>query len=57
LVNQPDRDYRWNLLQQTLRIDFVPVVVPAFGPWKLHDPADLIAYSIDESLYPIGCRP
>jgi hypothetical protein len=56
LVNQPDRYNRRNLLQKTLRIDLVSVVL-AFGPWKLKHPTDLIAYSADECLYAIGCRP
>jgi hypothetical protein len=56
LVNQRDRNDRRHLLQQTQRIDPASVIF-ALGPWKLHDPAELIAYSIDESLYPVGCRP
>ena len=36
-------------------VDPVPVVL-ALGPGKLHHPAELIAYSVGESLYPVGCR-
>jgi hypothetical protein len=56
LVNQRDRYDRRNLLQKALCIDLVWVVL-AFGQWKLKHPTDLIAYSADECLYAIGCRP
>ena len=54
-VDQRERNDRRHLLQQAQAVDPVPVV-RALGPGKLHHPAELIAYSIRESLYPLGCR-
>jgi hypothetical protein len=56
LVNECDRDDRGTLLQKTFSIDPVLVGI-ALGPWKLNDPAELIAYSVDECLYSMGRRP
>ena len=54
-VDQRERNDRRHLLQQAQPVDPVPVVL-ALGPGKLHDPAELIAYSVGESLDPVGCR-
>ena len=47
-----DRRY---LLQQPQPVDPAPFVL-ALGPGKLHDPTELIAYPVGESLYPVGRR-
>jgi len=53
LVHQCNGNDRRHLLQQTQRIDPVPVIL-ALDPWKLDRQAELIAYSIDIILYPFG---
>ena len=50
-----ERNNRRHLLQQAQPVDPAPVVL-ARRPGKLHDPAELIAYSVGESLYPVGRR-
>ena len=53
-VDHRERNDRRHLLQQTQPVDPAPVVL-ARRPGKLHDPTELIAYSVGESLYPVGC--